>query len=208
MSHLKEDNVPAEALLSERCLWRKEKTRDERQLLLSSMYSLNDVEYFRRLLKALQEEGARSPPDIHHRLKTFSLSWKREICEGAALNVGLLLQVEWVRLIRRLGDQMQKGRWMSDSVCLISSDDFFLWRKVEQGQLNHPLDAASATCRSIRRHAPVQHPLVGTDIDQGQLWRAERGVSQTKIADLAQVFAVFLQLNTVLREGSRSCTQF
>ena len=84
MSHLKEDNVPAEALLSERCLWRKEKTRDERQLLLSSMYSLNDVEYFRRLLKALQEEGARSPPDIHHRLKTFSLSWKREICEGAA----------------------------------------------------------------------------------------------------------------------------
>src|SRR6266699_5811773 len=44
MSHLKEDNVPAEALLSERCLWRKEKTRDERQLLLSSMYSLNDVD--------------------------------------------------------------------------------------------------------------------------------------------------------------------
>jgi hypothetical protein len=114
------------------------------------------------------------------------------------LNVGLLLQVEWVRLIRRLGDQMQKGRWISDSVCLISSDDFFLWRKVEQGQLNYPLDAASATCRSIRRHAPVQHPLVGTNIDQGQLWRAERGVSQTGIADLAQVFAVFLQLNTVL----------
>src|SRR5215469_8939650 len=37
--HLKEDNVPAQALLNERCFWRKEHARDAGRPFLSPMHS-------------------------------------------------------------------------------------------------------------------------------------------------------------------------
>jgi len=39
MSHLKEDNVPAQDLLNERCFWRKEHARDAGRPFLSPMHS-------------------------------------------------------------------------------------------------------------------------------------------------------------------------
>jgi hypothetical protein len=70
-------------------------------------------------------------------------------------------------LIGWLRDETEMAAWACGGASFIGSNDLFQKLEIEQWQLNDASDAANAASRRIRRHPPVEEPLMGTQIDQG-----------------------------------------
>jgi len=47
---------------------------------------------------------------------------------------------------------------------------------------------------------PIQSPLIRANFDQGELWRSEWGVNQSRATHLLDMLAILLHLDAILRE--------
>jgi hypothetical protein len=74
-------------------------------------------------------------------------------------------------------------------------------REIEQRQLNDSAHLSSAVCRRIVRGPPVEQPLMGAEVEERELWGAERGARQAGVAYRLEVLVIILQLDRVGREG-------
>src|SRR5437588_5520088 len=98
--------------------------------------------------------------------KLFEARNRRKSVDFFAVILLLLHGVLWLLLVGWFRDTMQKGMGLRDMALPVCSSRFLLDRDVEEGQLNNSWHLLFATRRCVSRGAPVEQPLIGTQINQ------------------------------------------
>jgi hypothetical protein len=96
-----------------------------------------------------------------------------------------------------LRHEMEMRAWAWLYASFISPNSLFLWRRIEQWQLQDVCYAAFAVYGGTIRRFPVEQPLTRAEVDQGQLRGAKGRLLQAGILDRLQVLVIVLQFDAV-----------
>ena len=92
---------------------------------------------------------------------------------------------------------MEMAAWAYWAASCLSAHGPIDQGEIEQRQLHDALCRATARLRHTIRGFPVEEPLAGSQVEQGELWGTERGAREARMADRSQVLVVVLQLDAV-----------